>query len=109
MTRIVNLTPHAISVIHTDGTTHTFEPSGTVARVTTTQTALESVSGFAVNQTVWGAVENLPEPTPGVVFLVSGMVLGQCLDRPDVVGPDSGPSAVRNEKGHIVAVRGFVK
>jgi hypothetical protein len=29
--------------------------------------------------------------------------------RPDVVAPDTGPSATRNSQGHIVSVAGFVQ
>jgi hypothetical protein len=41
---------------------------------------------------------------------VSGMVLDALAGSRigDVVAPDTGPDAVRNDQGHIVAVRGFV-
>jgi hypothetical protein len=45
-----------------------------------------------------------------VYLIVSGMVLDALAGgRPDVVAPDTGPDAVRDEKGHIVAVLGFVE
>lgn len=109
MTTFINLTPHALTVIDAAGVEHVFEPSGQLARVSSSQEKLPDVGGFAVARTVWGAVTGVPDPKEGVVFIVSALVLAHCADRPDVVGPDTGPTAVRNDKGHIVAVRGFVK
>lgn len=120
MTRIINLTPHNIHVYNVKGEFQTFVASGTVARVSSTQQVLPNIEiklgedtcglgTYTVNQTVWGEVIDLPEPQDGVVYLVSALVLARCTDRPDVVGPDTGPTAVRNEKGQITAVKGFVK
>lgn len=109
MATFINLTPHALTVIDTSGVEHVFEPSGQLARVSSSQVHLPEIGGFAVAQTQWGAVTGVPDPEDGVVYIVSALVLAHCADRPDVVGPDTGPTAVRNEKGHIVAVRGFVK
>jgi hypothetical protein len=53
-------------------------------------------------------VEGLPDPVAGVVYIVSGRVLSELAgSRPDVVSPDTGPDAIR-ENGQIKAVRGFV-
>ena len=57
----------------------------------------------------------LPYPVEGLTFIVSGMVrdalsaLPARLSRPDVYAPDTGSDAIRNEKGHIVSVRGLVQ
>lgn len=107
--KFINLTPHAITVLDTVGVEHTFQPSGEIARVSSTQVELPQLGGFAVAKTVWGDVTGLSAPQDDTVLIVSGLVLGHCADRPDVVGPDTGPTAIRNDKGHIVAVRGFVK
>lgn len=109
MATFINLTPHALTVIAADGGEHVFEPSGQLARVGSSQEMLPQIGGFTVAKTVWGMVTGVPAPQEGTVYIVSAIVLGHCTDRPDVVGPDTGPTAIRNEKGHIVAVRGFVK
>lgn len=120
MARIINLTPHNIHVYNIAGEFQTFPASGTVARVSSTQQVLPNIEipmevdtgglgTYTVNKTVWGEVIDLPAPEADVFYLVSALVLGQCTNRPDVIGPDTGPTAVRNDKGHIVAVRGFVK
>ena len=45
---MINLTPHAISVLLNDGTTKVFEPSGTIARVSTVETVIGEVDGITV-------------------------------------------------------------
>lgn len=105
---IINLTPHAI-VVRTQDEDKTFAPSGTVARIQD----LNPVDGPLFNgiPTVSfgrGYVIDLPEPTPDTFFIVSGMVFDAVPDhRTDVVAPFTGATAIRNEKGHIVAVTQF--
>ena len=92
----VNLCPHAISIADASGVVHTFQPSGTVARVAASNLELPSLDSFRRTQQVFGEVQNLPAPQEGVVFIVSGMVLAALKgSRPDVVAPDTGPTQVR--------------
>lgn len=56
---------------------------------------------------VVGGVTDLPEAEEGIFLIVSGFVGGAVTGtRPDVLVPGTGPKdgAIRNEKGHIVAV-----
>jgi len=114
---ILNLTPHPI-VLHRDGSDFTIQPScpkGQEPRVGNAPggvdrdhplAGLVSVHGPDIT----GEVVNLPAPQPGVFLVVSGMV-GDAIQkrgifRPDVLVPGTGPQdgAIRNDKGHIVAV-----
>jgi hypothetical protein len=104
----VNKTPHSITVQTVDGTM-TIEPTFPPARVGQDYLPAGEVDGIPVQQSVFGEVENLPEPEEGVVIIVSAMVAQQCVNRTDVVAPDTGASAIRDEAGRIVAVRGFVR
>jgi len=64
-----------------------------------------------VSQT-YGEIEGLPDPQPGVVYIVSMVVrqAAQAQGRTDVVSPDTSPQgAIRDEQGRIIAVRGFVR
>ena len=72
---IVNLTPHTINVFDGDGR-HVADvpPSGTVARVNTQRTVTGAHDGVPLYRTTYGAVQELPSPTPGTIFVVSGMV-----------------------------------
>jgi len=104
--KFVNLTPHDISV---EGL-GTIPASGTIARVTVAQRDIGTRGGIRLRQSVKGLVEGIPAPQDGVTYIVSGMVLDalQGARIADVVAPDTGADAIRNEKGHIIAVRGFV-
>ena len=96
----VNLTPHCVCL--NDGTQ--FPTSGNIARVAAS--FKETGEGFYTQ--VFGEVENLPEPVEDVYYIVSAMVFS-ATDRKDVVAPATGhPECVRNEKGQIVSVPGFV-
>jgi hypothetical protein len=113
MSEIRNLTPHPITLRDSEGVDHVIPPSGIVARVTATQGTLTQVAGVPVpvaTATVYGDIEGLPAPEPGVVYVVSGLVLSRAFGREDVYGPGTGPQdgAVRDDAGRIVAVTRLV-
>ena len=98
-----NLTPHAIRVMNKNNQVITFEPSGVQARVSVQTLEVHTDSfDFPVVETTYGDVEGIGKPNEGP-YLVSAMV----LDRlgPEYSGwafaPDTGSSAVRNDKGHV--------
>lgn len=107
MADFINLTPHALSLMLPDGSTVVIPPSGTVARVTTEEVVTGEVAGVPVVERRFGAVEGLP--AEGVACLVSAMVAGAVPGRAGVYAPDTGSTALRNDKGHIVAVTRLVK
>lgn len=105
--RVVNCTPHVITLIGKDGESTTFAPSGLVPRVAVT---LEPVDGpLPMVRTHYGAVDGLPRPSPNTLYIVSNVVLAALSgSRPDVIAPDTGPqSAIRDEAGQIIGVRNF--
>lgn len=120
-TRFANLTPHTIGLLRYFGRAEEpgweiidIEPSGTVVRVQEFQTApnrgaLPSVNGVeCVSAPVYAGVHGLPNPVPGVAYLVSYLV-ARAVDRPDVFAPDTGPeSAVRGDDGQIRYVRRLI-
>ena len=87
-----NLTPHSIHVA-VDGEIRVFPPSGEIARVSTVEQVIGEFTGL---------------PEEGEPCLVSAIVLEAVKGRKGVYAPDSGPTAVRNEKGHIVHVTRLV-
>lgn len=102
----VNLTPHAIHVLKGEKIVE-FPASGKVARLQTLTEPRPEIDGFRVDATRYGDVSDLPEPEDGMVFIVSQMIVA-AVRRPDVVAPDTGPTAIR-ENGQIKAVRGFIR
>jgi hypothetical protein len=104
----INLTPHALTLRAPNGEDTIVAPSGTVARVSTTPGAqVGELNGIPLfSNTTFGAVEGLPAPAADTIYIVSGLVGGRVSGRDDVVVPGTGPQdgAVRNDKGHIIAV-----
>jgi len=109
--KVFNLTPHPIVVLDAQGFETTYLPVGTPARV---DVANSVEIGGRLGVSVWvdlpGEVVGLPEPEADTTIIVSGFVLAALASegstRKDVVAPGTGPNdgAIRNEKGHIVAV-----
>jgi hypothetical protein len=104
----MNCTPHSIVIRNADGADTTIAPCGTVPRVIGETRDGTPVAGIPVKIDGVGTVEGLPNPEPGVVYIVSGMVLSALAgsDRVDVFAPGTGPTdgAIRNAAGHIIAV-----
>lgn len=110
--QLVNLTPHPI-VLRSGEVNVTVPPSGTVARVSSTPGQVLPIEGVPVPvhaSPAWGALEGLPEPVPGTLFIVSALVAARCAHRGDVVCPGTGPAdwAVRDDAGRIIAVTRLV-
>jgi hypothetical protein len=98
---LVNLTPHSIT-IKTESETINLPVSGYVARLDSRQEGDSALGGVPVITTCFEGVTGLPDPEPGKVYIVSSLV-AQFIRRPDVVAPDTGPTAIRQD-GQIVAV-----
>lgn len=110
---LLNLTPHSITLRNAQGLDTVIEPSGTVARVSTSSEVVGVMNGLEVIRTVYGDVEGLgtPQDHPNGV-LVSGLVLGRLGKEWEGVAfaPATGPAdnCIRNDKGHVVAVTKLV-
>lgn len=111
MSKFMNLTPHEI-VIRVGDVDCKIPPSGMVARVVELEPEIYPVSECPVIDGVvipciapvqYGEVEGLPDRSGNLIYIVSAMVLAR-VRRSDVFAPDTGKTAIRNEKGHIVAV-----
>lgn len=105
---IINLTPHAVTVRLGEKTIE-FPPSGQIARVGVEYAPAGEVAGIPVVRATIGAVEGLPDPAEGVLYIVSAMVAQALPNRHDLIAPDTGAGAVRDEAGRIVAVTRFVR
>lgn len=102
---IINLTPHEINIYgHETVPQWTYPPSGKVARVSQTSEELPAIAGIPVSRLTFGAVENLPEPTPNTIYIVSGLVLSRCTGRNDVFAPGE---AVRDGQGRVIGCIGL--
>ena len=114
MVNFVNLTPHAI-VIKNGDINVTVQPSGMLARVTTSELDAGEVAGIPVIRRAMGEVSLVlvrDQITTDTILLVSSMVLDAIpADHelaPFCFAPDTGASATRNDKGHIISVSRLV-
>lgn len=105
---VVNCTPHALNILDADGNIITIQPSGTIARCTSTSIEVGRINNIPVFKIEYGDIQDLPEPQDNKVFVVSRIVLSALersgTHRPDVIGVGEG---VRNEQGQIVGAKGF--
>lgn len=101
---IINLTPHAITVVSGSGEILRQIPaSGNLARVSARTVATgEMVDGIPVTTTSYGEVEGLPSPQEGVIYIVSALVAGRVPDRRDVFIPNE---SVRDSEGRIIGCK----
>lgn len=110
--KIINLTPHEISIISESGeVVRRYPASGQIARAASTTEIIGELDGVPVARQQFGEVSGLPDPEPGTVYLVS-LVVGQAMkgQRDDLYGPDTSPDgAVRDDDGRIIGTRRLVK
>lgn len=113
--KFVNLTPHPV-VLSNGALRITFEKqAGTpVARVKEVieerniehEVAPGMKITLPINNVKRVEVHNLPEPTPGVMYIVSSMV-AQHVKREDVIAPITDATCERDALGRVVSVKGF--
>jgi len=104
---MINLTHHAITLRLPDGQDVTLPPSGTVARVSMLEEIVGTVAGLPLIRRRPGPVIGLPDGDQP--FIVSSMVLAALpAGAPGVYAPDTGSTAIRDERGLVVAVTRLV-
>jgi hypothetical protein len=109
MVKLINLTPHPITIVVGDRKL-VLPPSGQVARVGQTYRDLGALGLEGLNvpvvATTYGDIVGLPPEEPGVFYVASGLVAqaAWAKGRLDVLAPDTGAGAIRDEEGRIVGV-----
>lgn len=109
---ILNLTPHAITLMVPSGAPITFPPDGRVARAASISKPVDvlDLDGVEVEvvSTEFGAPEGLPDPEHGVRLIVSAITAAAAKAAGRSVGDlllVSDP--VRDQEGRIVGCRRF--
>lgn len=113
--KILNLTPHPVTVILEGGMHITIPASGTVARVSQKETIVSQLGSIPIVRVEYGKVEGLPKPEDVDYVIVSTMVASALAQSPEwkgkVLVPNSGPTTlgvVRDEKGNIIGVKSLI-
>lgn len=111
ITKIINLTPHPLNFVGDDGNVvATVPPSGTVARVSMVKKDggvidFDGVS-IPISHVSYGQVQDLPDPQPDTIYVVSAVVAQAVCNRDDVFVPGD---LVRDENGTVIGCRGLNK
>lgn len=100
----INLTQHEVNIAGGP----TLAPSGIVARVETSIEKINSINGIDLFETVFGEVENLPEPKNNCVYVVSALVRthNSVAHREDVYSPGR---LLRDDAGNVIGCSGLTR
>ena len=101
--KIVNLTPHELSIYRADGDVVVVPRSGRVARVHEVREPMGILDGISVEEVSHGKVDGIPPPEKDTIYIVSAMV-GQATERLDVYSPGQ---LLRDERGQPMGCRGL--
>lgn len=110
MVRILNLTPHAVTIVAADGTVARTIPSDGVARVMQTMRPAGLLDGIAIVDTVYGEPIDLPEKRANTFIIVSAVTAqaAKAVGRPtdDLLFP---ADFVRDDAGRIIGCRALAR
>ena len=100
--RVVNCTPHPVTIVENGVVVRTIPSSGEVARLSVSTEPAGVVLGIPITRTVFGEPVGLPEPKLGTCYIVSQLVKNALPERDDLVVP---AEVVRDAAGNIVGCR----
>jgi hypothetical protein len=112
--KFINLTPHEV-VLYDETAQNVIlkiPPSGKVARVSVKSEIVGNIDGVPIRRTTYGDIQDLPDPLPNTVYIVSTVLLialqAKGIRRTDVVSPDTNPdSVIRDTNGRVMGVKYF--
>lgn len=122
MAKLINMTPHTITVYATNDCTEVTKgsykslvlkegaeptmilPSEGVARASSSKELLYTIDSIPIYKTVYGSPEGLPEPAPNTYIIVSALTAQSAPERKDLLIIDG---AVRDAEGRIVGCTAF--
>lgn len=106
--KIINLTPHPINFLDAGNRVILTVPSSGVARAAQSRENIGTIDAdgvtLPVTRSVFGAVEGLPTPEAGTIYIVSAITAQAVPEREDVFIVDD---SARDEDGRIIGVRGL--
>src|SRR5690606_18281655 len=104
--RIINLTPHAVTLVTASGDEVVVPPQETPVRIPTTATPAGEVNGIPLVVEQLGDADSvLPAPQPGTVYIVARPVAERASHRTDLVVP----TQVERVNGQPVRARALAR
>ena len=108
--KLLNYTPHTITMIGSLNEIVLELPSKGVARCKSTRYAVGQINGIPMNRTVFGNIEGLPNPKDDTYIIVSRIVAEAAAEaenpRNDLIIVDD---TVRGADGQIIGARAFAR
>jgi len=106
MKKLINLTPHPITVLDVEGNVlRTIDKSELpLPRLVEERVEAGEVDGIPLINKKYSEITNLPAPQENVYYIVSGLV-ANAAHRPDLLVPNT----VRNETGQIIGCDSFAQ
>lgn len=99
--KFVNLIGHEITISGHG----TLPKSENPCFVKTKQRIVGKLVGIPIAETHFELIENLPDPEEGVYYIVNRITMDFIpFNREDVFCVDTGPSAIRDDNGQVIAV-----
>ena len=108
MAKIINLTPHTVSIVDEDGTVTATFPSEGSARADQIATKIGELDGIELVSMKFGATENLPASEDGTYYIVS-VITANAAKAEGRTTSDLVITAdpVRDDSGRIIGCRRF--
>lgn len=101
--KIINLTPHPITVLAADGSVIATYPSDGVLRLPEVTEEVGTIGGIPIVRKSLGNLDQLPPVLPDTYYIVS-LPIAQAVRRDDFIVPDD---LVRDEQGRVLGCRRF--
>ena len=100
---LMNATPHVLNIVQSDGSILTLKASGICPRCESNELVDRAIGLIQVTRQTLGHVEGLPDPVPGLYFIVSRLV-ASATDRDDLLVPGS---LIRDDQGKVIGCKGL--
>lgn len=100
---LVNATPHELNIVQLDGTVLTLPSSGVCPRCESNELVDRAIGLIEITRQTLGHVQGLPDPIPGVYFIVSRLVASAC-GREDLLVPGA---LLRDDQGKVIGCKGL--
>lgn len=101
---LINATPHPLNIVQRDGSVLTLEASGICPRCESNEIVDRAIGLIDVTRQTLGHVEGLPDPVPGLYFIVSRLVAASACAREDLLVPGS---LIRDDQGKVIGCKGL--
>lgn len=101
---LLNATPHALNIVQSDGNILTLKASGICPRCESNELVDRAIGLIQVTKQTLGHVEGLPDPVPGLYFIVSRLVASAADNRDDLLVPGS---LIRDDQGKVIGCKGL--